>query len=94
MYICEYESIEKESQQADNDMFMNGYSFDQLGNPKDFMNIRKYFNFIQADIDVLGGIPISNDVRNNLKQRFANGIRFWNSDTVQYDFENYENNLT
>ena len=32
-------------------------------------------------------VHILNMARNDLRQRFARGIRFWNSDTVSYSYE-------
>jgi hypothetical protein len=91
LFICEYEALPHELKIADDDMYLNGYTYNVIGNLKDFWNIRKYFNFVRAQIRIIGGLSLSNERRNNLRDRFAMGVRFWKSDTVQYNLENYEN---
>lgn len=56
-------------------------------------------NVIHQDIDedgniiesetVIGG-KISNAILDDLRQRFANGVRFWNIDNIDYNLPNYE----
>ena len=71
-------------------MFINGFNYEILDNIKNYDHIRKYFNFVQAEVENIVGISISNNAREDLRQRFRNGVRFWNSDNIQYDLENYE----
>ena len=71
-------------------MDLFGFNYNQVDNIKNVWNIRKYHNYVQADIDAIIGISMSNIARTDIKQRFQNGIRFWNSDNIQYSLENYE----
>ena len=71
-------------------MVQYGFTVNQIGNLFDYLNIRKYFNYIKANINSIDGVSMSTVARNDLRRRFAEGIRFWNSDTIDYDKENYE----
>lgn len=90
LYIEEYEALSKDIDSANENMFVNGFNYEILDNIKNYDHIRKYFNFVQAEVENIGGISISNNAREDLRQRFRNGVRFWNSDNIQYDLENYE----
>lgn len=65
-----------------------GFSYERIGNVSDFDNIRKYFNYIAAEIETIDA-PISIQEKNDIRDRFK-GIRFWNVDTVDFTLENYE----
>lgn len=65
-----------------------GFSYERIGNVSDFDNIRKYFNYIAAEIETISA-PISIQEKNDISDRFK-GIRFWNVDTVDFTLENYE----
>lgn len=65
-----------------------GFSYERIGNVADFDNIRKYFNYIAAEIETISA-PISIQEKNDIRDRFK-GIRFWNVDTVDFTLENYE----
>ena len=67
-----------------------GFTVNRFGNPKDYDNIRHYYNYVKAQIDSISGIAISNQARDDIRQRFANGVRFWKQDTIDYSMENYE----
>ena len=71
--------------------FMNlyGFTFSAIANVRDYVHIRKYHNYIKAQLQSING-NLNNVARADLRQRFANGIRFWNSDTISYEYENYE----
>lgn len=80
---------------ADNYMNLNGYIYNQVDNIKDYLHTRKFFNYIKAQVNDIQGVSLSNLIRNDMKQRFLNGLRFWDATTfatngVQYDLENYE----
>lgn len=92
LYAETYMALDCDIKPVDDYMYMYGYVFNELGNIGDYDNIRKYFNYVQADIEIISA-PISSLEEDRLKARFANGVRFWNSDTVQYTLENYENAL-
>ena len=91
VYAELYEGLDNELEVANAMMNMNGYTYNQYGNPRDFDSIRRRFNYIKANIGSLDGVPISNLIRADLRQRFANGIRFWREGiNVDYTKENYE----
>lgn len=92
IYVEEYEALPQDIESANDYMYQFGFKYNRLGNIGDFDNIRYYFNYIEASINVITA-PISLDEKRRLKDRFNKGVRFWNSDTIQYDMENYERML-
>ncbi len=97
VYAELYEGLPKELEIANNVMYKDGFTFNQFANIKDYDNVRKYFNFIRAVIDGISGMAISNTARLDIRNRFANGVRFWNmvdgEFKLNYEDENYENKL-
>lgn len=75
-------------------MNLYGYTYNQLDNIKNIDNLRHYHNYVEADVTTISGVSVSNAIREDIKSRFNQGVRFWNSDNIQYDMENYENWLT
>ena len=95
IYAEIYEGLNVEMEMANDIMFRDGYNYNRFGEVKDFINIRRYFNFVKATLGNISGVPISEEARRNLKQRFAAGIRFWNKNdnnkyVIDYTKENYE----
>jgi hypothetical protein len=91
-----YDILPFEKQIIDDQMHMNGFAFNKFANIKDYDNKRKYFNFVQANVENIIG-DISTPIREDIRQRFADGVRFWNVDDVSwgaekidYSKENYE----
>lgn len=91
IYIEIWDVLPNEKEIINDYMCQNGFAVNQYDNVKNVWNIRKYYNYVKADLDAIIGVSISNVARADIKQRFQNGIRFWNSDNIQYDLENYEN---
>lgn len=91
LYIEEYDALSNEKEMANDTMFKYGFTVNKIGKISNFINIRKYFNYIRAKLDAISGVAMSNTARTDLSTRFANGVRFWNSDDIQYEKENYEN---
>lgn len=89
-YIEEYDILPNEKNIINDYMDIYGFTYNQIDNIKNVWNIRKYHNYVQATLDAITGVSMSNVARADLKQRFQTGIRFWNSDIVQYNLENYE----
>lgn len=93
--VEEYDILPNEKNMVNDYMVKYGYTTNLIGNPFDYLNNsingRKYFNYIKANIDAIGGVAMSNTARADLRQRFANGLRFWNTDDISYNKENYEN---
>lgn len=94
-YIEEYEALPQQLETANDYMFMYGFKCGLIDSIANHIHTRKYFNYIKAQIGDIQGVPLTNEIRNDIKQRFANGVRFWDATTfatngVQYDKENYE----
>ena len=85
-----YDILPNEKNIINDYMDLYGFTYNQIDNIKNVWNIRKYHNFIQANVENISGVSMSNTAREDIKQRFQNGIRFWNSDNIQYNLENYE----
>ena len=83
---------------------INGYNYNKLGNIRDFDNTRSVFNYIEARIENIlreytdeetgsvktGAFEVSNVILQDLRDRFTNGIRFWHTDKLDYNLPNYE----
>lgn len=94
-YLEIAQALESDLIKANDYMFINGFAYNQVGNPKSYVHTRKFFNYVKAQLTDIRGVALSNLIRNDIKQRFANGLRFWDATTfatngVQYDLENYE----
>jgi hypothetical protein len=84
-----HDILPNEKKIIDDGINMNGMTFNKVANIKDYDNIRAYHNYIQANIEDIKG-EVSNAIRDDLRQRFSTGIRFWNTDEISYEKENYE----
>lgn len=98
LYVEAYQALDIDLDRCYQYHYMYGYKYGKFGNVNDFMNIRHYFNYIQADLqNVTGktGYNIPNQVRDEIKHIFGQGVRLWNvSDKMfNYDVENYERRL-
>lgn len=91
VFLEEYDMLPNEKEIINNHMDLYGFTYNKVDNIKNVWNIRKYHNYVQANIDAINGVSMSNTARADIKQRFQNGLRFWNSDNIQYSLENYEN---
>lgn len=89
LYVEKYSALEGDLKTANDFMNLYGFSFNGIANIRDYANIRKYHNYVKAQLQGIAG-NISNAARMDLRQRFANGIRFWNQDDISYQYENYE----
>lgn len=92
IYIEQYAALDVEQRIADDFTYKNGYNFGELAKPSDYYATRKYFNYIQAIIDVVDG-DIPETVHDKIKTIFARGVRLWHTDTVEYNLENYERSI-
>lgn len=87
-YIQIWRAYENDIERFNDIIVEYGFSYERIGHVSDFDNIRKYFNYIAAEIETIDA-PISIQEKNDIRDRFK-GIRFWNVDTVDYTLENYE----
>lgn len=78
--------------QYNDNMYKNGYAYNRVDSIANYDNIRYYFNYIEADVEVITG-RMSNIEKERLRERLT-AVRFWNTDFIQYSLENYERRLT
>ena len=90
LYVEEYSALDGDLKTANDFMDLYGFTFSSVANIRDYANIRKYHNYIKAQLQNVDG-NLSNAARTDLRNRFASGVRFWNGDTISYQYENYEN---
>ena len=90
LYVEKYIALDGSLQAANDFMDLYGFSVGVVDDIGNYTNIRKYHNYVKAQVNSVVG-NISNEARNDLRRRFSEGIRFWNSDTISYQYENYEN---
>ena len=89
LYVEEYAALDGDMKTANDFMDLYGFTYGSVGNVRDFVHIRKYHNYVKAQLQAIQG-NLSNVARGDLRQRFANGVRFWNQDNISYERENYE----
>ena len=89
MEILCYSALEGDLLTANNFMDLYGFTFSSIAQVRDYVHIRTKHNYIKAQLQSIDG-NLSNAAKNDLRQRFADGIRFWNTDIVNYVSENYE----
>jgi hypothetical protein len=89
-----HEILPHEKKIVDDNINMYGMTLNRVVNIKDYDNIRRFHNYIEANIEGIKGISISNAIREDIRQRFTNGVRFWNmvdgDFVISYQKENYE----
>lgn len=88
--IEEYDILPNEKNIINDYMCLYGFTANFVDDLKKYDNIRKFYNYIQAEIEETTGINISNAVHDKFRQAFRNGVRFWNSDNFNFEKENYE----
>ena len=91
LYVEEWSALDGDIQTGFDFMELYGFAVNAIDNVKNYTNIRKYHNYVKAQLEAITGGSMSNISRENLRQRFAKGIRFWNIATPDYSNENYEN---
>lgn len=88
--IEEWDILPNEAEMLNDYMCLYGFTYNRVDNIKNVDNIRKYYNYVRANVETISGIAISEVVHKKFKECFANGVRFWNTDTFDYTKENYE----
>lgn len=89
--IEELEAIPNDLERAKEDMAENGFTYYRMGNIKNFDHIRAKWNYIKATVEVIKTpVQIPNAVRQTVRQIFANGVRFWATDTWDFEQTNLE----
>ena len=96
IFIEEYDILPNEKEMINDYMCMFGYTYNRIDNIKNVDNIRKYYNYVRADVEVISGTTtnVSEKVHLKFKEQFAKGVRFWNvvngDVNFNYNKENYE----
>lgn len=90
-----HDILPNEKKMIDDKIKMYGMTVNKVLNIKDYDNIRRYHNYIEANIQGISGVPLSNTIQEDIRTRFLNGVRFWNADKdgkykISYKKENYE----
>lgn len=82
-------AIESEMIACNQVMLEEGYSYNRIDNIKNHLKTRKYFNYINANLENITG-QVSQNIKNVIKGIFASGIRLWHVDNINFEDENYE----
>lgn len=98
VWVEDYDILPYEKEIINDYIHMFGFSVNKIGYINDYLNTRKYFNYIKAkieDILVKNKQSLSSSAKRDFILRFSNGIRFWNNKDfenrlISYDYENYE----
>lgn len=102
IYIEVQEPLAVEKQMIVDNLKRYGYSVNQLGylnyylyRPSGTSKIltRSKFVYIKAIISAMANMSMSTEERMDLEQRFESGIRFWNTEWIDYSGANYETTL-
>ena len=86
-----WEALGRDMGVIDDYTYKNGFAYNRVDSISNYDNIRYYFNYIEADVECISG-NISNIEKERLRERLS-AVRFWNTDTLQYNLENYERRL-
>ncbi len=92
-----YDAINCDKQAIFDYLYEYGYIVNRIGEINDYKHVRHYFNYIQADVDVVycDNYFLNNEVKEKVKEIYKNGVRFWwvEMPTFDHNLENYEENL-
>ena len=92
-----YRALPTDLQSFDDFTNQFGYAYGKLGNINDAMRVRKYFNYVQAEVQEVysNTLNISNEVHNKIKDIFRKGVRLWNVESgdqvITFDVNEHEN---
>jgi hypothetical protein len=90
--IEEYDALDFDKKAFNDYCYMFGYKYNHMGFIRDFVNIRRRFNYIEADL-VNVRTNIANEEKRRLIEKFKAGIRFWNTDYMEFSSQNAENEV-
>lgn len=76
-----YDALEQDKQKFNDFCYYFGYAYNRKANITSFTRTRRFFNYIEADLNALP-ISISNIEKDRIKARFNRGIRFWHTDDI------------
>lgn len=89
IYLEEWECLPSDKQKFDDYCNRFGYKVNRLDSLSQYINIRKYWNYIQAYIEILPQsiYKFNSKVEEEIKEAFSNGIRFWNVNDILYEIK-------
>lgn len=90
-HIEEYDLIDQDKKVINDYLVKYGYTLNLIDNIGNYDNIRINFNYIEAEVETINA-PLSNIEKKRLIEKLKS-VRFWNTDTINYDIENYEREL-
>lgn len=93
IYLDFYEFLEQDGEKINDNYTQFGFTYGRISDINDFINVRRYFNFLQADLQTMSGVSMSNEAREDIRRRLRAGVRFWNADDIDYSKENFENSI-
>ena len=87
IYCTIYRPIESDLKAYHEKLYKFGYNYNRLGNVKDFVNKRKVFSYVKADVEnVDTDYGISEYIHDETKRIFKRGIRFWNKNNDDFNY--------
>lgn len=94
IYCTIYRPIESDLKAYHEKLYKFGYNYNRLGNVKDFVNKRKVFSYVKADVEnVDTDYGISEYIHDETKRIFKRGIRFWNKNYDDFNYRYDETSL-
>ena len=94
LYLDIEKAFDFEIEKYYNFIYNYGYKIQRIENPINYINTRKYFNYVQFKMEEIN-IEAPTIIKDKLRNIFNSGIRLWNdySNIYNYTNENYENYL-
>ena len=90
-FVSLYKARDIDIQRYFNYIYSHGYNVNIFDNVYKYIGTRKYFNYVQCEIEKIN-INVPDNVENKIKDIFKQGIRLWNTyeNMYNYTMENYE----
>lgn len=90
-FVSLYKARDIDIQRYFNYIYSHGYNVNIFDNVSKYVGTRKYFNYLQCEIEKIN-INVPDNVENKIKDIFRQGVRLWNTyeNMYNYNMENYE----
>lgn len=95
IFIELQEAIAFEQRQIEDQLQRSGYNYNIIDDVRNYFKTRKYYNYVQANVFELN-INVGEDIKQAIKNMFANGVRIWHGDTftgIDFAQINYERSI-
>ena len=89
--ICEYEVSPRMKKVLDDLFFYCGYVINEQGKPN--VNTRRSFNFVQASLMVNHTNNLPNEIVDDIKEKFEQGVTFLHYSFNKFDFNQDKENI-